>query len=62
MNTHKPQPRLTDERLIERLHTLVGKDRHLTAQLLWHLAEVDHRGLHRQRGYSSLLTRVLQTR
>ncbi|MDD9946588.1 MAG: hypothetical protein OXU20_36420, partial [Myxococcales bacterium] len=54
MNAQPSHPRITDERLLERLHTLVGKDRRLTAQLLWHLAEVDQRGLHRQQGYSSL--------
>ena len=57
MTAQPSQPRITDERLLERLHTLVGKDRRLTAQLLWHLAEVDQRGLAaRRRGFCSSTT------
>ena len=45
---------LDDETLIHRLKALVGRDRKLSAHLLMHLAEVDVRGLFRDRGYSSL--------
>ena len=45
---------LDDRILLQRLHQLCARERQVTAQLLWHLAEVDRRGLYRDRGYSSL--------
>ena len=54
--------RIDDRSLLERLDALCARDRRVTAQLLCHLAEVDRRRLFRERGYSSLFTRVLRTR
>jgi len=51
---------LDDETLIHRLKALVGRDRKLSAHLLMHLAEVDVRGLFRDRGYSSLFGYCVQ--
>ena len=45
---------LDDATLLSRLCVLVARDRTTTAKLLWHLAEVDVRGLYRDEGYSSL--------
>jgi len=46
--------RLDNATVLARLHALVARDRTTTAKLLWHLAEVDARGLYRDEGYSSL--------
>jgi len=43
-----------DRVLVERLEMLCARERRVTAQLLWHLAEVDRRGLYRDCRYSSL--------
>ena len=43
-----------DEQLLASLATLVLKSNELTAELLAHLAEVDERRLHVERGVSSL--------
>ena len=45
---------LDDATLLSRLCVLVARDRTTTAKLLWHLAEVDVRGLYRDEGYSAL--------
>jgi len=57
LNTGKT---LDDRSLLERLDALCARDRRVTAQLLWHLAEVDRRGLCRERGYSSLFNYCVQ--
>lgn len=54
MNMTKSVEHLDDRILLQRLHQLCARERQVTAQLLWHLAEVDRRGLYRDRGYSSL--------
>ena len=46
--------RLDDATLLARLDALVERDRTTTAKLLWHLGEVEARGLFRDEGYSSL--------
>jgi hypothetical protein len=45
---------LGDAVLMQRLRTLVARDRRVTAWMLAHLAEVDARGLHRDAGHSSM--------
>jgi 5-methylcytosine-specific restriction endonuclease McrA len=45
---------VSDEQLLEGLSSLVRRGRHLTAQIVAHLAEVEHRRLHLKGGYSSL--------
>jgi len=47
---------LTDESLHSETKRLVGSSNALTAQLLAHLAEVEARGIHRERACSSLYT------
>lgn len=47
-------PHLDDATLLGRLHALVQRDHRTTARLLWHLGEVDARGLYRDEGYSAL--------
>lgn len=42
------------EQLIQRLDTLVAQDRTNTAQVLAHIAEIDHRGDYRDQGYPSM--------
>ena len=53
-NAATRQGRLDDTTLLARLSTLVAQDRKTSARMLWHLAEVDARGLYRDEGYSSL--------
>src|SRR6476620_7439197 len=45
---------LTDEHLHGEVNRLVGRANTLTAELLAHLAEVEARGIHRERACSSL--------
>jgi len=45
---------LDDATLLSRLGVLVTRERATSAKLLWHLAEVDVRGLYRDEGYSAL--------
>jgi hypothetical protein len=45
---------LTHGQLLSRLRTLACKEREATSALVAHLAEMDRRGLHRDRGYPSL--------
>src|SRR5512145_2838769 len=45
---------LSDDELLQRLNTLVARDRAITAALLAHLAEVDERRLYAPAGYSSM--------
>lgn len=40
--------------LLQRLKALLAHDRKTTARLLWHLGEVDARGLYRDAGYSTM--------
>jgi hypothetical protein len=40
--------------LLRRLKALLAHDRRTTARLLWHLGEVDARGLYRDAGYSAM--------
>ena len=47
---------LSDSELLTRTHDLAGRANQLLAALLDHLAEVETRGLHRQRACSSLYT------
>ncbi len=47
---------LTDKEVLSETRRLVGHSNHLFAALLVHLAEVESRGLHRQRACSSLYT------
>jgi hypothetical protein len=47
---------LSDDTLHVRLKTLIGRHNALTAELLAHLAEVDARGIYRERACSSLYT------
>jgi len=53
-NTAARQGQLDDTTLLTRLNALVAQDRKTSARMLWHLAEVDARGLYRDEGYSSL--------
>lgn len=53
-STTTSEKRLDDATLLARLGALVARDHRTTARLLWHLAEVDVRGLYRDEGYSSL--------
>jgi hypothetical protein len=47
---------LTDDALLHELHLIVGSHRRVTAGLILHLAEVDARRLHVDRGFSSLFS------
>ena len=48
--------RLSDEHLHVEVKRLVGRANTLTAELLAHLAELEARGIHRERACSSLYT------
>ena len=52
--------KLSDQGLWERTHTLVSRERQLTAQILKHLLEIERRKLYLQRGYGSLFTYCTQ--
>jgi hypothetical protein len=45
---------LSDKELTGRLRQLVGKEQSLTLSILPHLAEVERRGLHLEKAYSTL--------
>ena len=45
---------LSDAELVSRTKSLVARERHATAQLVAHLAELDTRDVHLREGYSSL--------
>ncbi|MBD3162309.1 MAG: hypothetical protein GF346_08245 [Candidatus Eisenbacteria bacterium] len=51
---------LADHELLQRIHDLVKRERHVTAWLVAHLAEMDRRRLHLAEGYSSLFTYCTQ--
>ena len=52
--------RLGDQELIESLQRLLAQERGVHARLLIHLAEVDARGLYRERAYSSMFDYCVQ--
>ena len=45
---------LSDDELVSRLNALIGRERHVTAQIVAHLAELDTRDLFLREGYGSL--------
>ena len=51
---------LGDQELIESLQRLLAQERGVHARLLVHLAEVDARGLYRERAYSSMFDYCVQ--
>ncbi len=52
--------RLSDDQLLEQVRRLAAAERHATAQLIAHLAEVDDRRLYLGQGYSSMFTYCTQ--
>jgi hypothetical protein len=52
--------RLGDQELIESLQRLLAQERGVHARLLIHIAEVDARGLYRERAYSSMFEYCVQ--
>lgn len=52
--------RLSDEALVARVKHLAARERHVTAVLIAHLAELDKRRLYLAEGYSSLFTYCTQ--
>ena len=52
--------RLGDQELIESLQRLLAQERGVHARLLVHIAEVDARGLYRERAYSSMFDYCVQ--
>ncbi|OFZ55188.1 MAG: hypothetical protein A2428_11620 [Bdellovibrionales bacterium RIFOXYC1_FULL_54_43] len=49
---------LSDSELLSQTQLLVARERKLTAELLWHLREVEHRRLYAEEGFSSLFDYV----
>ena len=47
---------IPNDQLIERVQSLVSRSNRDLAELLWHLAEVDRRGLFRVQACSSMFT------
>ena len=45
---------LTDDALLARVDALAARSREITAELIWHLVELERRGLHLARGFRSL--------
>jgi len=55
MNTNVPAAALADQDLLARLRALAGRERETMAELLAHLAALDHRpGVYAAQGYGSL--------
>ena len=52
--------RLADHELIEALQRVLSQERGTHAQLLVHIAEVDARGLYRERAYGSMFDYCVQ--
>jgi hypothetical protein len=47
---------LSDDALLQELHLIVGSHRRVTAELIQHLAEVDARRIHVEKGFASLFS------
>lgn len=56
----KTLARISDDDLLQRLKRLARGENVVTAYLIAHLAEMEHRGLHLDQGYSSLFTYCTQ--